>query len=360
MRLRTPLTERLGIEVPIFQAGMAGFALPELAAAVSNAGGLGILGGHGLDVDDLRSAIAEVRRLTNRPFGVNLILPEDLRRPATEASLRGVADVQAALNPMRRTMGLTTQEGIPPAPAQNLNERIEVVLTERVPAFSIGLGNPEATLVERFHAAGTFVIAMATTKQDAVALADSGVDAIVAQGGEGGGHRSHFVKPATAAYGAVGTMVLVPEIVDSVKVPVIAAGGVVDGRSLVAALALGAQGALIGTRFLATRESAAVEVYKQALLAAESGETALTDVASGRYARVIRNAFSEGYGTGPVLPFGWQGGAVGDLFQGAREAGNAEFMALWAGQGTGRIVDLPGAGELVARIVREAQAVLAL
>lgn len=354
-----PLVDRLGIEVPILQAGMAGFALPPLVAAVSDAGGLGILGGHGMSGDDLFSAIAEVRRLTDRPFGVNLLLPEDLIRPAPVDALTGIDEVQAALNAMRSELGLPLQSGAPRPPAQDLLDRIEIVLAARVPVFSIGLGNPGAVLVERFHAAGSFVMAMATTRADAVTLAASGVDAIVAQGGEGGGHRSHFVKPAGPDRGSVGTMVLVPEIVDAVVVPVIAAGGIVDGRGVVAAMALGAQGAMIGTRFLATRESDAVDAYKRALLAAGSDDTTVADVASGRYARLVRNAFTEGYGEGPVLPFGWQTSAVSDLFQGAREAQNADYMGLWAGQGVGRISDLPSAGEMVRRIWEEAEACFA-
>jgi nitronate monooxygenase len=358
MRFHTPLCDLLGIKLPILQSGMGGVGGPKLAAAVSNAGGLGILGGHGRSPEELREAIEETRSRTARPFGVNLLLPEELMRLAPLDHLRHAERVQSTLNPMRAAVGVPSQQGIPPTPAQDLATKLEIVLAVEIPVFSIGLGNPGKELVARFHERKTKVIAMASHREDAVALEEAGVDAIVAQGGEAGGHRSSFKKPNQAATSLVGTMVLVPDVVDSVKVPVIAAGGIVDGRGLVAAMALGAQAAMIGTRFVATRESDAVEAYKKALLAASSGDTTVTDVASGRYARVIENAFTRKYGDNPVLPFGWQGSAVSDLFQGARDAGNADYQGLWAGQATGRIHDLPPAAEVVARIVHEAKEVL--
>jgi nitronate monooxygenase len=358
MGLRTPICDLLGIEVPILLAGMAGMAGPALVAAVSNAGGLGILGGHNVPPDELRRLIAETRGLTSRPFGINLLLPEDLAAPAPPEEVQDASAVQAILNPMRAEIGLAAKEGLPNPPLADILEKVEVLLESGAAVFSVGLGNPGPELVARCHAKGMRVIAMATNKEDALALEAAGVDAIVAQGGEAGGHRSHFAKPTDAGFGVVGTFVLVPEIVDAVRIPVIASGGIVDGRGVVAALTLGARAAMIGTRFLATQESGAVEVYKRALVAAASGDTTVTDVASGRYARVIRNAFTERYGDAPVLPFGWQGSAVGDLFQGARDVGDADYMGLWAGQGIGLIDDLPSAGELVARLVREAEDVL--
>ena len=358
MRLHTALCDLLGIKLPILQSGMGGYGGPKLAAAVSNAGGLGILGGHGWSPQELRAAIEETRSRTGRPFGVNLLLPEELMRLPALEHLRQADHVQSVLNPMRSQVGLPNQSGLPPTPAQDLAQKIEIVLEQEVPVFSIGLGNPGPELVRKCHARKMRVIAMASRREDAVVLANAGVDAVVAQGGEAGGHRGNFQKTPTPTGAMVGTMVLVPEVVDSVKVPVIAAGGIVDGRGLVATLALGAQGTMIGTRFLATRESEAVEAYKAALLAAKSSDTTVTDVASGRHARLIENEFIKRYGDNPVMPFGWQGSAVGDLFQGAREAGNAQYQGLWAGQAAGRISDLPTAAEVVARIVQEARDVI--
>jgi nitronate monooxygenase len=359
MSLRTPLCDLLGVDVPILQAGMGGYAGAELAAAVSEAGGLGILGGHATSADELREMIAQTRALTNRPFGVNLLLAEDHRHPAPASGIGDADAVQAVLNPMRSRLGLPAKHGLPPAPVADLGERIEVVLEARVPVLSVGLGSPSEELVGRCHLSEVKVIAMAASAADAVTFAAAGVDAIVAQGSEAGGHRSHVRKPNDPGVGAVGTVALVPEVVDAVEVPVIAAGGIADGRGLVAALALGAQGAMLGTRFLATREALAGAAYKRALIDASGDATTVTDVASGRYARLIRNAFIEEYGDAPVLPFGWQGSAVSDLFQGARERENPDGMGLWAGQSVGLIRDLPPAGEVVARIVAEANATLA-
>lgn len=359
MTFHTALCDLLGIKVPILQSGMGGVGGPKLAAAVSNAGGLGILGGHGRTPDELKAAIVETRDRTGRPFGVNLLLPEELMRSTALDHLRHAERVQAVLNPMRSQVGIPHQSGLPPTPAQDLARKIEIVLEERVPVFSIGLGNPGEVLVQQCHEQKMRVIAMASRKEDAVILANAGVDAVVAQGGEAGGHRGNFQKQPQTVASMVGTMVLVPEVADALKVPVIAAGGIVDGRGLVASLALGAQAVMIGTRFVATRESEAVEAYKNALLAASTADTTVTDVASGRFARLIENEFIRRYGDNPVMPFGWQGSAVGDLFQGARDAGNAQFQGLWAGQAAGRINDLPTAAEVVARIIQEARDVVA-
>lgn len=335
---------------------MAGFAGSALTAAVANAGGFGILAGHGIGPAALRDELAATRAATNRPFGVNLLLADDLVRPASAESIaqETVEGVNQALNPMRERMGLPPKNGLPDAPARDVAEKLEIVLEARPQVLSIGLGNPGVELIERCHRLGIFVIAMVSTVEDAIAVAESGVDAIVAQGAEAGGHRSHFRKPVTSHHGLVGTMALVPEIADAVRIPVIAAGGIADGRGLVAALALGAQGAMFGTRFVASRESLALPVYRQVLTDGTGSQTTVTDVATGRYARALRNGFTEGYGDGPVLPFGWQGKATGELFERARERGDRDHMVLWSGQSVGLIHDTPSAAEIVSRVVDEA------
>jgi nitronate monooxygenase len=231
----------LGIDYPILQSGMGGVAHPALAAEVSNAGGLGMLAAAVLPADQLRQGIGEIRAKTDRPFGVNLLLSHDLRPPpATAIPEATVQAVQAALNPMRTALGLPAT-GARPAPAPDLvPENLQVVLEERVPVFSVGLGNPGPDLVTACHRRGMRVIAMVTTVEDARAVEVAGVDAVVAQGSEAGGHRSQFEKPAAAERGTIGTMALVPAVVDAVRLPVIAAGGLADGRGLVAALALAA------------------------------------------------------------------------------------------------------------------------
>lgn len=360
MPLRTPICDFFGIEYPVIQSGMGGVAGSALALAVSNAGGLGIFAGHGVGPEELEIGLREMAAGAERPYGVNLLLPEDLVRPALpgEIDLGTAEQVNRALNPLRQEVDLEATSGLPKSPARNIEEKLEIVLAAKVPVLSIGLGNPGHALVERCHRQGTKVIAMVATVEDAKAVAETGVDALVVQGAEAGGHRSHFEKPKDAGYSLVGSMVLLPETVDIVRIPVIAAGGITDGRGLVAALALGAQAVMLGTRFLATRESLATDAYKRAVLEGSSGNTTVTDVASGRYARLLRNRFSDNYGDGPVLPFGWQGSATADLFDRARELEDPNHMALWAGQSAGRIADLAGAGEIVHRIIKEAEAVL--
>lgn len=352
------LTQSLGMRYPILQSGMGGVAGPELAAAVSNAGGLGILAGHGIEPAELEEGLAALRKLTDRPFGVNLILSADLIDPV-DPSLEVTEQVNSRVNPLRAEVGLDAKSGLPSEPSRTVLEKLEILIAARVPVLSIGLGNPGGDLVERCHASGIKVIAMVASLEDALDVEAAGVDAIVAQGSEAGGHRSHFAKPGDPGFGLVGSMVLIPEIARSVSIPVIAAGGITDGRGLVAALALGADGAMMGTRFLATQESMANPAYKRAVLDARGSETTITDAASGRYARVIRNRFTGETQGMPTLPFGWQGSAVSELFERARELEDSEHMALWAGQSCGLIDDLPSASEVVARIMEEARGVAA-
>jgi nitronate monooxygenase len=361
-RLHTALCDLLGIEHPILQSGMGRVAGPELVAEVSRAGALGILAGLNLPPEDLRRGIRRVRELTDRPFGVNLWFHSDLRPPVDAARLpdEAVRAVQATLNRFRERLDLPPTFARPAGLPDLLDAAVEVILDERVPVWSIGLGNPGAELVRRCHAHGVKVLAMVATLADARAVAASGVDAIVAQGAEAGGHRSTWVKKNVEA-ASVGTMALVPEVVDAVQVPVIAAGGIADGRGLVAALALGATGVLLGTRFVATRESQAAETWKKALLERESDATTVTDAFSGYHARALRNAFAEEYGASgaPVLPGLLQTQAAQDLYAEATRRQEREYFPMWAGQGVGLIHDLPGAAEVVEALLREARAVLA-
>jgi nitronate monooxygenase len=346
-----------GVECPILQSGMGGIAGSQLAAAVSNAGGVGILAGHGISANELRVEISRLRDQTSKPFGVNLILAQDLIHPNTpDPETAGI--VNRVLNPLRAAIGLEPKHGLPNEPDAEIFEKIEVILEARVPIFSIGLGNPGPDLVTRCHGNEITVIAMASTLKDAITLEASGVDAVVVQGAEAGGHRSHFEKPADASHGLVGSMVLIPEVVDSIRTPVIAAGGITDGRGLVASLALGAHAAMIGTRFVATIESLATAAYKQAILAGASNETTITDFASGRYARLLKNTFTEATKDSAALPFGWQGSATAELFERSRQLEDQEHMALWAGQSAGRVTQILPAAEVVRQIVQEAEAVL--
>jgi nitronate monooxygenase len=359
--IRTPLTELLGINLPILQSGMRRVAGADLVAEVSNAGGLGILAGLYLNADALRTEIQRVRSLTDRPFGVNLWLHPDLAPPIQAASLpeETVQEVQGALNQIRAGMGLEPRQNRPNTAPNVIDEAFEVILEERVPVWSIGLGDPGRERVERCHERGVRVIAMATTVEDAQVLAESGVDAIVAQGSEAGGHRSVWRTDRPPA--DVGTLALVPQMVDTFSVPIIAAGGIVDGRGLLAALALGASGVMLGTRFVATRESMAPDFWKQALIEKSSSDTWITDAFSGLRARAVRNRFAEEYTASgaPRLPGLLQTSTAQDIYDAALKRGDAEHFPLFSGQGLGLIHDLPGAAEVVLALVEEARAALA-
>jgi nitronate monooxygenase len=240
-----------------------------------------------------------------------------------------------------------------------IDEAFEVILEQRVPVFSVGLGDPKRERTDRCHQRGIRVIAMATTVADAKTLEASGVDAIVAQGGEAGGHRSMWVKPASRDTGCVGTLTLVPQVVDAVRVPVIAAGGIADGRGLVAALALGAQGVMLGTRFVATQESMAPPFFKQALLEAAGDQTLVTDVFTGLYARGLRNRFADEYEASgaAVLPPLLQLNAAQDVYVAAFLKGDREHYPMLAGQACGLIADIPTAADVVRSIMAEAERV---
>jgi nitronate monooxygenase len=350
------LCRLLEIRYPIVQSGMSRVAGAELVAEVSNAGGLGILAALRLQPDELRAEIRRIRALTGRPFGVNLWLHPAVVSPVSPSNVpeADVSSVQHKLDEFRDRLGLAHSAARPAAFPDLVNRNLDVILDERVPVWSIGLGNPAPEMVARCHERGVRVIAMVANVEDARAVADSGVDLIVAQGAEAGGHRSNWDGRRDAA----GTMVLVPKIVDAVEQPVIAAGGIVDGRGLVAALALGASGVMLGTRFIAVRESIAPQFFKDGVLAAGTGDTTVSDAFTGLPMRVLRNRFAEDYSGAPVLPPMLQSNAAEDIFKAAGQRGDREHFPMPAGESAGLIDDMPGAADVVRAIVSEAEAVL--
>jgi nitronate monooxygenase len=361
MTFRTALCDVLGIEYPILQSGMGGVAGPELVAEVSRAGGLGILAGLNVPGDELRQRIRQVRQLTDRPFGVNLWLHAELRPPTDPATIPDSAlrAVQGTLNRFRERLGIPVKTERPDPAPDLVDEAIEVVLEERVPVFSSALGTPDVDVVRRCWARGVKVVAMVATLKDARVAAGAGVDVIVAQGSEAGGHRSTGAKGPSPESAGIGTLALVPQVVDAVRVPVVAAGGIVDGRGLVAALALGAAGVLLGTRFVATRESMAQGFYKKTLLESEADATTVTDAFSGLYARALANTFTRDYAASgaPVLPPLLQRNAAADVFAASAAQADGSYVPMWSGQGVGLVRDLPGAADVIESIIREARAV---
>jgi nitronate monooxygenase len=264
-------------------------------------------------------------------------------------------------NELRPRFELTPTLADPPQLPDLVDAALEVMIEERIPVFSAGVGLPEPDLVERFHAAGTKVVAMVASADDADLAAASGADVVVAQGAEAGGHRSYGTKRARGDASGTGTFSLVPEVVTRVgdRVPVVAAGGIVDGRGLAAAIVLGASGVLMGTRFVATAESQANEVWKRRLVSGY-GETVLTDGFTGQWARVLRSEFTDHWDAAGVgaLPGLLQAAVGSDLYAAAVRVGDDQMQALFAGASYGRMSGLPGAGDVVRDVVRDATQLL--
>jgi NAD(P)H-dependent flavin oxidoreductase YrpB (nitropropane dioxygenase family) len=308
-RLHTPVCNLLGIDLPILQAGMSRYTTAELVAAVSNAGGLGIIGGLGRSPDELRTEIRQVRELTSRPFGVNHVV--------------------CRLDP----------------------EAVEVTLAQRVPVLSLAWGRA-TDLTYQAHEAGSKVVHMVTTPEEAGLVASDGADVIVAQGTEGGGH-----------VGMMSTLPLVPMVIDVVgDVPVIAAGGIADGRGLAAVLMLGAQGALIGTRFLATPEATGRGHSKDVILNALGSQTVaskfydevLGQAWPGALVRTINHQLLEEWGDRQN-----EWALASDHLRPSLEAALAAGDFVLAGESAGLVHDIVPAGELVRRIARQAKGLLA-
>lgn len=347
--MKTELTRRLGIEYPIVQAPMAGGpTTPELVAAVSNAGGLGSLGAGYMSPDQIRAAIREIKQRTDRPFGVNLFVPE---QPHTPEDV--IADMNNHLNTYRVKLGMAPRSTIP-ALSEPFEEQAQAVLEEKAAVFSFTFGIPPQDIIRSMKRQGIVVAGTATTVDEALALADAGVDAVIAQGSEAGGHRGSFLPSAADA--RIGTMALVPQIADHVQVPVIASGGIMDGRGLVACLALGASAVQMGTAFLTCRESGAPAVHKRKIIASKENETEVTTFYSGKAARGILTDFMKDMrlyeGTIPAYPI--QNALTRDIRQAASKLHNPEYMSLWAGQGIRLAQDQVTAAEIVKQTVEQA------
>jgi nitronate monooxygenase len=351
MPRRTALTELLGIEHPVIQAPMAGAATPELAAAVSGAGGLGSLGSAVLSPDELVRQARAVREATDRPFNVNFFCH---RQP--ELDEPDAARARERFGAPYRELGL----GEPPEPSVPPiafdEARLAALLEIRPAVASFHFGLPDQAALDALREAGCRVLSSATTVAEAEGLAERGADAVIAQGAEAGGHRASFLVGGDD--GPVGTLALVPQVVDAVDVPVIAAGGIGDGRGLAAGFALGAAGAQIGTAFLACPEAAIHPLYRQALRSARAEATTITRAFSGRPARALRNRATEEAGGDP-LAYPAQLSLSGPLGAAAAERGSGDFLAMWAGQAAPLAREMPAA-ELVALIVSDAQRVLAV
>jgi nitronate monooxygenase len=345
----TNLLTKLGIAVPIIQAPMAGWATPALAAAVSGAGALGSLGLAGSTVDSARALIRETRSLTDRPFNVNVFCHT---RPS--ADLEREARWLEYLKPHFERFGAQppTTLGHGFAGFDDDDAMLVMLLEERPHVVSFHLGLPASAKIAALHDAGIVLMATATSVEEGERVAAAGIDAIVAQGIEAGGHRGVF-DPASPDE-RFGTLSLDRLLVRETPVPVIAAGGIMDGAGIAAALVLGAQAAQLGTAFLTTDESAADPDDRAALLFPQN-RTTLTLAVSGRLARAVENPLTT-LGQDPACPpvpdFPLAFAASKALIAAAQAHGNLEFAVRWAGQSV-RLSRAVPAADLVATLVRE-------
>ncbi len=367
--LRTELCDMLGIEYPILSAGMGPTLIGEktgapveLVVAVSEAGGLGVLGGSGFTVEELRTAIREIKSKTNKPFGVDLLLPKSVAKKgmdlegADQVPLSQVLKImpkphQDWIIKVRSELGLPEKDVILKLNTTTARpkESIAVCIEERVPLFCAGLGNP-GFMVEEAHSVGMKVLGITGNAKNARRMAESGVDLLVAQGHEGGGHT-----------GRIGTMALLPQAIDAAApVPVLAAGGIGDGRGLAAALAMGCPGVWVGTRFLATNEGGALDINKQRILNSTDEDTRVSTAYTGKTLRASLNEFHalwDGSGLDP-LPFPTQVLISSALLWSFVEANKRDYVGGLAGQISGLIKEIKPAAQVLQEMVEQAVDIL--
>jgi nitronate monooxygenase len=340
------LLQILGIEYPIIQGPMGGGpSTPELVAAVSNAGGLGSLGAAYLTPDQITDAIRRIRTLSSRPFNVNLFAGGWNANQTFDAG-----PMLELLTEVHEKLGLPPPEAPTPAP-DPFPAQLEAVLDARAPIFSFTFGIPDRDAISRLKSHGIVILGTATTVEEARQLEQAGVDAVVAQGSEAGAHRGTFLDSFESSM--VPTLDLVRATASAVRLPIIATGGLMDGRDIVTALQAGASAAQLGTAFLPCPECGASEVYKRAILAAKEDTTVVTRAFSGRHARGLRNAFIASLdGRELILPYPLQNALTRPMRTAAGQQGLPDYLSLWAGQGVARARAMP-AGELVCRLVEE-------
>jgi nitronate monooxygenase len=342
----TRVAELLGVRYPIVGAPMAaGPSTPALTAAISRAGGLGSLAGAWLAPAALRDEIRETRRLTDAPFAVNLFAP----LPPQEVRPDVVARAREVLAPWYEELGLAQPE--PASPPETFADAVAVAIEEQVPVLSFTFGIPP---LDAAREAGLTLIGTATTAREALLLARAGVDAVVLQSAEAGGHRGTFAGSFDDAL--VPLAELIPAAAEAVDLPLIAAGGLVDGAGIAAALRLGAEGVQIGTAFLVSPEAGTPAPHRRAVLA--GGDAMVTNVYTGRHARLLRTPLVDALtAAGAVLPYPQQASMLSALRRAGSELDRSDLLFLLAGSGAGRLRELP-AGELVETLVRETEVVL--
>jgi nitronate monooxygenase len=318
----------LGIRYPVLQAPMSGanISTAELVAAVSEAGGMGSVGAAYLTPEEIRQTIRRVRELTNKKFSFNLFAggPDGQGSSQIEPMLE-------VLRPIHAELGLTAPE--PPGPNPYVfEEQLQTLFDEKIEIISFTFGIPDEKYIDEFKRRSIYWMGTATNAQEAKALEDAGADAIIAQAYEAGGHRGAFLQLAEESL--IGAMVLIPQVVDVVSRPVIAAGGIMDGRGITAAFALGASAVALGTAFITTTECGAAACYKDALLNKRQRRSVLTRMYSGRLARGLSNKFAEMEKTqrANIASFPVQNDLTRKMRAESTKKNNIEYISLWAGQ----------------------------
>jgi nitronate monooxygenase len=342
------LTALLGIEHPIVLGPFGGGASSvALTAAVSNGGGLGSFGAHALSPDEIKALVDALRTATTRPFAVNLWVPQP-----TEKTDVDLAPHIERLKPYYERTGSTPPTAIR---VQNFRDQLTAALDAAPPVLSFVMGIPPREALEAAKSKGIRTIGTASTVEEAVALADAGLDVVAASGSDAGGHRGAFLRPVEESL--VGTFSLIPQVADAVDVPVVAAGGIADGRGIAAAFALGAHGVQIGTGFLNTVESNAPKPHRRALNSEDARRTVLTRVFSGRMARGIANRVTRelagAQGDVPAYPV--QNALMLPVRRAAADRDDPDHYNLWSGQAA-PLTRETTAQEYLTRLVGEAQA----
>jgi nitronate monooxygenase len=351
----TRVTQRLGITYPIIQGPFAGVPTQRLTALVSNLGGLGSIGAHGLDDSAIHEAIDQVRSETDKPFAVNLFVSTSDTAGAKVGS-EEIAPKISLLAPYYAELGVTPPAALQPK-IQDFERQVRAAIDSRAPVLSFIYGIPPTEVMEECRRRAIPILGTATTADEARALEQAGFDLIVASGFEAGGHRGSFLR--AAADSLTGSLSLIPQVADAVSIPVIAAGGIADGRGIAAAFCLGAEAALLGTAFLACAESGASEAYRAALLDRPAHNTGLTTALTGRLARAIKNRLMSETAASidSPLPYPVQYTLIRTVVEPALLQQRWDLVPLWAGQSAG-MLHWTGTAELMTALISEADACL--
>ena len=346
-RVATEFSGKLGLRLPLIAAPMAGGpSTPDLVAACSAAGALGSFGFAYTQPDEMKRQAALVRAKTDRPFGINLFVspqPGAIDPASQRSALEAVAAYYTEMN-------LAKPEAVKLPYAPDLEAQLAAVEEIKPAVFTVHLGGLKREQVQRFQAQGALVGGSANCVAEAKGLQAAGFDFVIAQGGEAGGHRGSYLRDPYQSL--TGTLALARMIVEAVELPVVAAGGIMDGAGIAAALALGAECAQMGTAFIPCPESGAAQAHKDLLVKLTEDETAITEKFSGKPARGLVNRFMKEMASSPQLAFPAQNALTGKLRQASARAGKPDFIALWAGQAAPLARALPAA-ELIAALEKE-------